>query len=180
MWIADSFRGKPITAFRNYKAAAAEAGMPALLPHDMRRSAVGNFRRAGLSQTEGMKLSGHETDPIYRRYNIISHRVDESGSRAHQDRIREPEGCAAKAKRPNVSAKVLSHFLHRSALFEGRGNLIFNMQTFGWESKNGLTLCWERENVWRRGRDLNPRYPMGKLDFESSAFSQARPPLRLV
>jgi integrase len=91
-------RGKPIASFRKaFKAAAAEAGMFALLPHDMHRSAVRNFQLAGLRQTEGMKLSGHETDSIYRRYDIISHRVDESGSRAHQERIREPEGCAAKA-----------------------------------------------------------------------------------
>lgn len=48
-------RGKPIASpFRKaFKAASAEAGMPALLPHDMGRSAVRNFRRAGLSQTEG-------------------------------------------------------------------------------------------------------------------------------
>jgi hypothetical protein len=38
----------------------------------MRRSAVRNFRRAGLSENEGMKLPGHETDSIYRRYDIIS------------------------------------------------------------------------------------------------------------
>ena len=28
-------------------------------------------------------------------------------------------------------------------------------------------------NFWRRGRDLNPRHPMGELDFESSAFSRS-------
>jgi hypothetical protein len=43
-----------------------------VVPYDMRRSAVRNFRRAGLSENEGMKLSGHETDSIYRRYDIIS------------------------------------------------------------------------------------------------------------
>jgi hypothetical protein len=48
------------------------AGMAGLLPHDMRWSAVRNFRRAGLSEHEGMKLSGHETGSIYRRYDIIS------------------------------------------------------------------------------------------------------------
>jgi integrase len=66
-------RGKPIASFRKaFKAAAAEAGISGLLPHDMRRSAVRNFRRAGLSGNEGMKLSGHETDSVYRRYDIIS------------------------------------------------------------------------------------------------------------
>ena len=65
--------GKPIASFRKaFKAAAAQIGMPGLVPHDMRRSAVRNFRRAGLSENEGMKLSGHETDSIYRRYDIIS------------------------------------------------------------------------------------------------------------
>ena len=66
-------QGKPVSSFRKaFKAAAAEAKMPELVPHDMRRSAVRNFRRAGLSEHEGMKLSGHETDSIYRRYDIIS------------------------------------------------------------------------------------------------------------
>ena len=66
-------RGKRIASFRKvFKAAATAAGIPGLVPHDMRRSAVRNFRRAGLSEHEGMKLSGHETDSIYHRYDIIS------------------------------------------------------------------------------------------------------------
>lgn len=77
--------------------------------------------------------------------------------------------CRLSEKRLNVSAKVLSHFLHRSVLFEGKGKLIFYVRHWlGIE--NGLTLCWGKENVWRRGRDLNPRYPMGKLDFESLPY----------
>lgn len=65
--------GKPIRSFRKaFKAAAKEIGYPDLLPHDMRRSAVRNFRRSGLSEHEGMKLSGHQTDSVYRRYDIIS------------------------------------------------------------------------------------------------------------
>jgi hypothetical protein len=38
----------------------------------MRRSAVRNFRRSGLSEQEGMALSGHQESSIYRRYSIIS------------------------------------------------------------------------------------------------------------
>jgi integrase len=65
--------GKPIKSFRKaFKAAAKEIGYPDLLPHDMRRSAVRNFRRSGLSEHEGMALSGHQTDSVYRRYDIIS------------------------------------------------------------------------------------------------------------
>lgn len=66
-------KGKPIKKFdKAFKAAAAKIGFPDLLPHDMRRSAVRNFRRSGLSEHEGMALSGHKTDSVYRRYDIIS------------------------------------------------------------------------------------------------------------
>jgi integrase len=68
-----SSSGQTIASFRKaFKATAKEAGMAGVVPYDMRRSAVRNFRRAGLSENEGMKLSGHETDSIYRRYDIIS------------------------------------------------------------------------------------------------------------
>jgi len=39
--------------------------------HDMRRSATRNFRKAGLSENEGMAMTGHQTNSIYRRYDII-------------------------------------------------------------------------------------------------------------
>lgn len=65
--------GKQIRSFRKaFKTAAKEIGHEGRLPHDMRRSAVRNFRRSGLSEHEGMKLSGHQTDSVYRRYDIIS------------------------------------------------------------------------------------------------------------
>jgi integrase len=55
-------KGKPIKSFRkDFKAAAKVAGLTGLVPHDMRRSAIRNFRKAGLSESDGMKLSGHRT-----------------------------------------------------------------------------------------------------------------------
>jgi integrase len=66
-------KGKSIRQFHKaFKAAAARIGQPGLLPHDMRRSAVRNFRRAGLSEHEGMALSGHRTRSVFDRYNIVS------------------------------------------------------------------------------------------------------------
>jgi integrase len=79
-------KGKPIKSFRKaFKAAAKVAGLTGLVPHDMRRSAIRNFRKAGLSESDGMKLSGHRTRSVYDRYDIIS----EEDSREAMKRAQE-------------------------------------------------------------------------------------------
>jgi hypothetical protein len=50
------------------------AGVPGRLIHDLRRTAVRKFERAGVSRSVAMKLSGHKTESIYRRYAIVSDR----------------------------------------------------------------------------------------------------------
>jgi integrase len=53
-------------------AACTAAGLPGLLIHDLRRSAVRNMEQAGVSRSVAMKLTGHKTEAVYRRYAIVS------------------------------------------------------------------------------------------------------------
>jgi len=65
--------GKPILSYYGaWRKACAAAKLPGKLVHDFRRTAVRNLERAGVSRSTAMKLSGHKTEAIYRRYAIVS------------------------------------------------------------------------------------------------------------
>jgi Phage integrase family len=57
---------------RPFRAAFKKAEIPARLFHHLRRSAIRNFERAGISRSVAMKLSGHKTEAVYKRYAITN------------------------------------------------------------------------------------------------------------
>jgi len=67
--------GKPIKSFyKAWRTACKKAGVPGRIIHDFRRTAIRNIDRAGITENIAMKLTGHKTPSVYRRYNIVSDR----------------------------------------------------------------------------------------------------------
>jgi integrase len=66
-------RGKPVRCFRrSWALACAAAGCAGRIPHDLRRTAVRNLERVGVSRSAAMRMVGHKTESIYRRYAVTS------------------------------------------------------------------------------------------------------------
>jgi integrase len=64
--------GKRIKNFyKAWEIACKAAGIPGKIPHDFRRTACRNLERAGIDRGSAMKMVGHKTEAIYRRYAIV-------------------------------------------------------------------------------------------------------------
>ena len=61
-----------VSFYKAWKSAARKAGVPGLIPHDMRRSRARNMIRRGVSQKVAQELMGHRTSAMFDRYRIVS------------------------------------------------------------------------------------------------------------
>jgi integrase len=71
-WVFHRQGERMVTLMRAWRTAVKKAGCPGRIPHDFRRTAVRNLERAGVSRSAAMKMVGHKTEAIYRRYAIVS------------------------------------------------------------------------------------------------------------
>ena len=66
------YKDKPIQRIGTaFKAACRRAGISNLRIHDFRHTASTNLRRAGVDTATAMKIVGHKSDRMHRRYNTI-------------------------------------------------------------------------------------------------------------
>ena len=83
--------GKPWADLRSpFKRACKDAGVKqgmddGIILHDLRRTSITEFRKAGVPESVVMRISGHKTRSVFERYNIVD---EEDLHRAVRDLVR--------------------------------------------------------------------------------------------
>jgi integrase len=94
--------GKPIKDYYGaWDEACRLAGLLDRIAHDLRRTAVRNLERAGVPRSSSMKMTGHKTESVYRRYAI----VDEAMLREGAEKLAAYHSGKKKAGRKIISLK---------------------------------------------------------------------------
>ena len=78
--------------------ACQEAGSTGKLIHDIRRSAVRTFERAGVPRSVAMSIVGHKSESAYRRYAIVDEAMQREAAHRLDAWTTAGLGVAAKSK----------------------------------------------------------------------------------
>jgi len=67
------YKGKPIEGIKStFRTTTRKAGIEDFKFHDLRHCAATNLRRAGVDTVTAMKIVGHKSEKMHRRYNSVS------------------------------------------------------------------------------------------------------------
>lgn len=111
--------GEPVRDLRGtWETLTEAAGLPGLLLHDFRRSAVRNMIRLGIAERVAMRISGHKTRSVFDRYNIVSETdlADaackiEAGARNAQSMHNEPQNAVRKERGGCAKACIINELV---------------------------------------------------------------------
>lgn len=89
------YRSRQLKSFRTgFEAARTAAGVPDLIFHDTRRTAIREMELAGIPRRRAMQITGHKTESVYKRYDIGDEKEAAEAGRAmrkHWERIAAEE-----------------------------------------------------------------------------------------
>lgn len=81
-----TYKGEPIKRIsRSFKTALKDAGIINFRFHDLRHCASTNLRRAGVDTATAMKIVGHKSEKMWKRYNAIEERdLTQAAQKVHK------------------------------------------------------------------------------------------------
>ena len=95
--------GDRIKDFRDsWEQGCKRAGVPNLLFHDLRRTAVRNMRRAGIDPQRIKRIIGHKSDSMFERYNIVDEEDIRDAGRMAERFLREQHEIAEREPKERV------------------------------------------------------------------------------
>ena len=79
------FEGRPVKSIKTaFHTAAEKAGIEDFRFHDLRHCAATNLRRAGIDTVTAMKIVGHKSEQMHRRYNTVAeHDLTHAAAKLH-------------------------------------------------------------------------------------------------